>query len=124
MAHFAELDDNNIVLRVLVVPNEFDDDESGQNHLANTCGLGGVWKKTSYNTSGGVHLLNGTPFRKNYAGTGYSYDEVKDAFIPAKPFESWTLNDSTCLWDSPIPYPDDEKNYIWNEENQYWDEVE
>ena len=124
MAHFAELDDNNIVLRVLVVTNEFDDDESGQNHLANTCGLGGVWKKTSYNTSGGVHLLNGTPFRKNYAGTGYSYDEVKDAFIPAKPFESWTLNDSTCLWDSPIPYPDDEKNYIWNEENQSWDEVE
>ena len=124
MAHFAELDENNIVLRVLVVSNEFDDDESGQNHLANFCNLGGVWKKTSYNTSGGVHLLNGTPFRKNYAGTGYSYDEVKDAFIPAKPFESWTLNDSTCLWEAPIPYPNDDKFYEWNEDTQNWVEVE
>lgn len=124
MAHFAELDENNIVLRVLVVSNEFDDDESGQNHLANTCNLGGVWKKTSYNTSGGVHLLNGTPFRKNYAGIGYSYDEVRDVFIPPKPFASWTLNDSTCLWESPVPYPNDDKFYEWNEDTQNWVEVE
>lgn len=111
-------------MRVLVVSNEFDDDESGQNHLANTCNLGGVWKKTSYNTSGGVHLLNGTPFRKNYAGIGYSYDEVRDVFIPPKPFASWTLNDSTCLWESPVPYPNDDKFYEWNEDTQNWVEVE
>jgi hypothetical protein len=123
MAHYAELDENNIVLRVLVVSNEFIDDEDGQNHLANICNLGGVWKKTSYNTSGGVHLLDGVPFRKNYAGIGYFYDEVKDAFIPPKPFASWTLNTATCLWESPIPYPNDNKGYDWNETTQEWIEI-
>ena len=82
------------------------------------------WKQTSYNTRAGVHKLGGTPFRKNYAGIGYTYDEAKDAFIPLKPFNSWTLNEDTCLWTSPVAYPDDGKIYSWNEDNQSWDLIE
>jgi hypothetical protein len=122
MAHFAEIDGNKIVTRVLVVNDA--DAADGQNFLANTLGLGGTWIQTSYNTSGGVHANGGTPVRKNYAGIGYSYDAVRDAFIPPKPFASWLLNDATCLWDAPVAMPVEEgKMFTWNEETVSWDEV-
>ena len=121
MAHFAEVDSNNVVVRVLVVGDE--QEERGQEFLANDLGLGGTWLKTSYNTQGGVHTLGGTPFRKNYAGIGYTYDSVRDAFIPPKPFNSWTLDEETCLWEAPVAYPSDGKLYTWDEDNQEWDEV-
>ena len=119
MAHWAELDENNIVTRVLVGSNE-DPDEGYQWLIDN---LGGTWVKTSYNTQGGVHSLGGTPLRKNYAGIGYSYDADRDAFIPPKPFNSWLLNEDTCLWDAPTPYPTDGKMYRWVEEDLNWQEV-
>jgi len=119
MAHWAELDENNIVTRVLVGSNE-DPDEGYQWLIDN---LGGTWVKTSYNTQGGVHSLGGTPLRKNYAGIGYSYDSGRDAFIPPKPFNSWLLNEDTCLWDAPTPYPTDGKMYRWVEEDLNWQEV-
>jgi len=121
MAHFAQIDENNVVVQVLVVPDA--QEERGQEFLANDLGLGGTWKKTSYNTSGGVHANGGTPYRKNYAGIGYTYDATRDAFIPPKPFASWTLNETTCLWDAPVAYPTDGKLYTWNEETTSWDEV-
>lgn len=121
MAHFAEIDENGVVLRVLVVDNAQEND--GQNFLANTLGLGGTWVKTSYNTSGGVHSSGGTPFRKNYAGIGYTYDSVRDAFIPPKPFASWTLNETSCLWEAPVAMPTDGARYTWNEETTSWDLV-
>lgn len=96
MAHFAEIDDNNIVLRVLVVPD--DQEERGQEFLAVDLDLGGTWIQTSYNTAGGVHLNGGTPLRKNYAGIGYTYDPNRDAFIPEKPDGEWTLDEETCTW--------------------------
>jgi hypothetical protein len=122
MAHFAEIDSNGVVQRVLVVADEQED--RGQEFLANDLGLGGTWVKTSYNTNGGVHSLGGTPFRKNYAGIGFTYDAAKDAFIPPKPYESWKLNNDTCLWDAPKPYPTDGAMYSWNEETTNWEEVE
>ena len=88
---------------------------------------GDVYKQTSYNTHGGVHSLGGTPFRKNYAGLGYTYDAQRDAFIPPKPYASWVLNETTCLWDAPVAYPTDigtteePKRYSWNEETIGWD---
>ena len=121
MAHFAEIDEQGVVLRVLVVDNAQETD--GQNFLANTLGLGGTWVKTSYNTVGGVHTLGGTPFRKNYAGIGYTYDSGRDAFIPPKPFASWLLNENTCLWEAPVAYPTDGKTYLWNEATTSWDEI-
>lgn len=122
MAHFAELGENNVVLQVIVVsdsdsPNE----ESGAAFCRNL--LGGTWKQTSYNTSGGIHKLGGTPFRKNYAGIGYTYDSGRDAFIPPKPFASWNLNEDTCLWEAPISYPTDGKYYSWDEETTNWKEM-
>jgi len=83
-----------------------------------------IWKQTSYNTVGGVHKLGGTPFRKNHASIGYTYDEDRDAFIPPKPFQSWTLNETTCLWEAPVAYPTDGQKYTWNETNQTWDLIE
>lgn len=121
MAHFAEVDENNVVLRVLVVDNQHEND--GQNFLANTLGLGGTWLKTSYNTVGGIHTSGGTPYRKNYAGVGFTYDEVRDAFIPPKPYNSWVLNETSCLYEAPIAYPTDGKRYTWNEETTSWDEI-
>jgi hypothetical protein len=121
MAHWAEIDSDNIVTRVLVVA---DDKEDGQSFLANELGLGGTWKKTSYNTAGGVHANGGTPYRKNYAGIGFKYDAVKDAFIPPKPFASWTLDVETCLWNAPTPMPVVEgKFYTWSEDELAWKEV-
>jgi hypothetical protein len=120
MAHWAEIDSDNIVTRVLVVA---DDKEDGQTFLAETLGLGGTWKKTSYNTVGGVHTQGGTPYRKNFAGIGFKYDAAKDAFIPPKPFASWTLNADTCHWEAPTPMPTDEKLYTWDEPTTSWKEV-
>ena len=121
MAHWAEIDENNIVLRVTVGSN--DDADEGYQWLIDN--LGGRWIKTSYNTQGGVHSLGGTPLRKNYAGIGYTYDEARDAFIPPKPegFDSWVVNDGTCLWEAPIPYPTDGKMYSWDEATTSWVEV-
>lgn len=112
MAHFAKVN-NGIVEQVIVAEpeffNTFVDSSPGQ------------WIQTSYNTYGGVHTLGGTPLRKNYAGIGYTYDAQKDAFIPPKPFPSWELNEETCLWESPTPYPDDGERYAWNETSQDWE---
>ena len=119
MAHWAELDGDNVVLRVLVGSNS-DSDEGYQWLIDN---LGGTWVKTSYNTQGGVHSLGGTPLRKNYAGIGYTYDSVRDAFIPQKPFNSWVLNESSCLWEAPVAYPTDGKMYTWDEASTSWVEV-
>ena len=121
MAHFAELDENNIVLRVDVIADEHEAD--GENWCNNFSG--GTWKQTSYNTSGGVHLLGGTPFRKNYAGIGFTYDATRDAFIAPQPYPSWTLNEDTCQYECPVAYPDSEvENYVWNEEIVNWELVE
>lgn len=99
MAHWAELDNTNTVIRVLVGNNEHPDE--GYQWLIDN--LGGRWIKTSYNTLGGIHILGGTPLRKNYAGPGFTYDEQLDAFIPPKPAgEGWILNEDTCLWENPL----------------------
>jgi hypothetical protein len=121
MAHFAEIDENNIVTRVLVVDDANEND--GQTFLAETIGLGGTWIKTSYNTIAGVHSNGGTPLRKNYAGIGYTYDSARDAFYAPKPFASWTLDEDTCTWNAPTPMPVEEgKFFTWNEETTTWDE--
>jgi len=116
MSHFAKLDENNIVTFVTVGRQE--DDGREQELFERT---GDVYKQTSYNTSGGVHSLGGTPFRKNYAGIGYTYDAARDAFISPKPYESWLLNEETCQWEAPVPYPDDGLMYSWNEEVTDWE---
>lgn len=128
MAHFAELNIFKKVLRVLTLENKDTQDKNGNEvesigakYLYDS--FGGTWVRTSYNTLSGVHKLGGTPFRKNYAGTEYTYDDTRDAFIPPKPYASWTLNEDTCQWNSPTPYPDDGKEYRWNETEQRWDEV-
>jgi hypothetical protein len=122
MAHFAKLGPGNIILTVETVSNDIaTTEQAGIDFLNNLYNTRDVWKQTSYNTVGGVHLNGGTPLRKNYAGIGYSYDQTRDAFIPPKPFNSWTLNETTCLWDSPVVYPTDGKRYLWNEETKQWD---
>jgi hypothetical protein len=118
MAHFAEVDENNIVLRVLVVDDL--NESNGQEFLATTLGLGGTWIKTSYNTIGGVHINGGTPLRKNYAGIGYTYDSERDAFIAPKPYPSWVLNETSCVYEAPVARPT-EGLYTWNEETTSWD---
>jgi hypothetical protein len=119
MAHWAEVDENNIVLRVSVGSNDAPDE--GYQWLIDN--LGGTWIKTSYNTYGGVNTAGGEPLRKNYAGIGYTYDPDRDAFIPPKPFESWVLNEETCLWNSSIPKPTEDKLYDWNEDTLSWEEI-
>jgi hypothetical protein len=114
MAHFAQIDENNIVTQVLVIEQDVVD-----------TGLFGEPRsfiQTSYNTYGGVHKLGGTPLRKNYAGIGFTFDAIRDAFIPPKPFNSWLLNEDTCQWDAPVAKPQDGKPYIWNEETLSWTE--
>jgi len=124
MAHFAKLGTGNIVERVEVVSNDIaTDEQTGVDFLNDLYKTRDVWKKTSYNTKGGVHLLGGTPFRKNYAGVGYTYNQTKDAFIPPKPFDSWILNETTCLWEAPVDYPSDGKDYQWDESSTSWKEV-
>ena len=130
MASFAKIGLNNKVIEVLSVHNNelkdsngVEQENIGIDFLTKLTGWS-IWKQTSYNTLGGVHLLGGTPFRKNHAGIGYTYDEDRNAFIPKKPFVSWTLNETTCQWEAPIVKPDDGQNYDWNEENQQWDLIE
>jgi len=125
MAYFAKLKVGNIVERVEVVSNDIaTTEQAGVEFLQNLYNDRAVWKQTSYNTREGVHLLGGTPFRKNYAGIGYKYDQTRDAFIPPKPYNSWTLNETTCDWEPPIAYPTDGQRYTWNETNQSWDLIE
>lgn len=114
MAHFAKIVDG-MVTQVIVADPEFFET------FVDTSP--GEWIQTSYNTRGGVHTLGGNPLRKNYAGIGFTYDRERDAFIPPKPFESWVLNEETCLWDSPIPYPNDGNVYEWDEPSQSWKQI-
>lgn len=109
MAHYAKVLDN-IVIKVIVAEHEFFD-----TFVDNSPGK---WIQTSYNTIGGVHVLGGEPLRKNFAGVGYTYDSVRDAFIPPKPYNSWLLNDETCFWEAPVERP--EGNYTWDEDTLSW----
>jgi hypothetical protein len=132
MAHYAFLDENNIVVSVIAGKDEtelldgLDPETWYENFEGKTC------LRTSYNTRGGVYYNPETnepsenqskAFRKNYAGIGYSYDEQRDAFIPPKLYNKWVLNEDTCLWESPTPYPEDGKEYIWNDNKGEWEEV-
>ena len=123
MSHFAKIE-NGIVVQVNVVDEQFMADNPER--------YTGIWKQTSYNTYGGVHYNSETrepsadqskALRKNYAGVGFTYDEERDAFIAPKPYPSWILNETTCLWESPIPYPNDNKMYKWNETTEEWIEI-
>lgn len=121
MAHFAQIDENGTVLTVVVIHNnELLDEDGRENEFRGVAfcqslfGDNTIWYQTSYNGS----------FRKNFAGVGYSYDAQRDAFIPPQPFASWVLNEATCQWDSPVPHPDDEKTYIWDEPTTSWIEVQ
>ena len=123
MSHFAEINSDNIVQRVIVVEQEFID--------SGALGDPSNWIQTSYNTGGGKHyapnshiLDGGIALRKNYAGKGYIYDSVRDAFYAPQPFPSWTLDDDTCIWNAPVAYPDDGKWYSWDEDNLEWKEIE
>lgn len=122
MAHYAFLDENNIVTEVIPGKDEgtegIDWEQWYGQYRGQTC------KRTSYNTLGNVHTTGGIPFRKNYAGIGFTYDAQRDAFVPPKPFNSWLLNEDTCLWQAPVAYPTDGQSYYWNEDNQNWDLVE
>jgi len=111
MAHFAQIDENNTVTQVIVAEQNFID--------SGAVGDPSKWIQTSYNTHAGQHP-EGRPLRKNYAGVGYHYDPTRDAFIPKKPYESWVLNEETCLWEPPIPYPDDGLVYSWSEDSLQW----
>ena len=118
--HFAEIDENNIVKGIIVAKQDFID--------SGAVGDSSNWIQTSYNTRGGVHYTpnsdepdGGIALRKNYAGIGYTYDKDRDAFYQPQPYPSWLLNEDSCQWESPIPHPDDDKQYKWNEENQSWD---
>ena len=105
MSHFAKIDNNNIVEQVIVAEQDFIN--------SGAVGDSFLWVQTSYNGN----------FRKNYAATGFTYDKTRDAFIPPKQYESWTLNETTCQWEAPVAYPDDGNQYTWNETTQTWDEV-
>lgn len=118
MAHFAQLDTNNVVTQVIVVSNA--DTSTAQGEEKESIGiafcerlLGGTWVKTSYNAT----------IRKNYAGIGYTYDKDRDAFIPPKPYASWVLDETTCRWNAPVAMPTDDKRYTWNEETTNWVEI-
>jgi len=122
MSHFAKLDENNVVVFVTVGRQEDDGLEAEL-----TARTGDVYKQTSYNTRGGVHYTDGEPsddqtkaLRFNYAGIGFTYDEDRDAFIPPKPFDSWVLDEGTCLWVAPVPYPTDGESYVWDEDAGDW----
>jgi hypothetical protein len=128
MASFAKIE-NNIVIAVHSVVNEVIKDSNGVeqeqlgiNFLKTLYNEpNAIWKQTSYNTNGGVHSLGGTPFRKNHAAIGYIYDSNRDAFIPQKPYNSWILNEQTCLWEAPVAMPIDDNMYKWNEEILNWE---
>jgi hypothetical protein len=132
MAHFAKLGIGNIVEKVEVVSdNVATTEQAGMDFLNNLYGSRDVWKQTSYNTIGGEHKLGGTPFRKNFASIGYTYDQTRDAFIEPKPHNSWILNETTCVWEAPVTRPEiteqqlqDGSKYVWNETNQTWDFID
>ena len=125
MASFTKLGKGNIVEKVVAVSNDIaTTEQAGVDFLNNLYDTRDVWKQTSYNTKAGVHLLGGTPFRKNYAVIGFTYDQERDAFIAPKPFDSWTLNETTCEWEAPIAEPTDEQNYNWNETTKQWDLID
>ena len=105
MSHFAKINNNNIVEEVIVAEQDFIN--------SGAVGDSFLWIQTSYNGN----------FRKNFAGTGFTYDKTRDAFIPAQPYPSWTLDEDTCLWECPVAYPDDGKEYEWNETDKQWDEI-
>lgn len=111
MSHYAKVLDGIVINLIVAEPDFF------QTFVDTSPG---EWIQTSYNTKGGVHLLGGTPLRKNYAGIGYTYDRIRDAFIPPKPFLSWILNEETCLWEAPVPIPNDKNYYFWNEQTLSW----
>jgi hypothetical protein len=124
MAHYAFLDENNIVIQVITGRNEHEViDGISDWELYYSEIHGNVCKRTSYNTYGGENKNGGTAFRYNYAGIGYSYDEARDAFISPKPYDSWILDEDTCLWNAPIPRPEGNILYFWNEETLSWDEI-
>jgi hypothetical protein len=131
MASFAKIGLNNKVIEVLSVHNNelkdsngIEQEVNGIDFLTKLTGWS-IWVQTSYNTHGGVHNNGGTPFRKNHAGIGYTYDEDRDAFIPKKPYQSWILNEDTCLWEAPVAMPttelEDNKYYFWNESILNWE---
>ena len=128
MAHYAFLDENNIVTEVIagIDEDETDDLPDGFDSWEAWYGdfRGQTCKRTSYNTFANGHSDGGTAFRGNYAGIGYTYDETNDVFYTPKPYDSWILNTSTWIWEAPVDYPDDGKRYVWNEDNTSWDEVE
>ena len=118
MSHFAKIE-NGLVIQVIVAEQDFIDGQDGQ------------WVQTSYNTRAGIHYApnsdepdGGIALRKNYAGIGYTYDTERDAFIAPKPFPSWLLDEPTCTWEAPIPYPNDDNAYVWNESTLAWDLVD
>lgn len=137
MAHFAQINENNKVINVVVVSDidiesgiNLDIEDLGVQYLKSLVGNHTNWVKTSYNTRGGIYInpITSQPsenqikaFRKNYAQIGYYYDEERDAFIPPKPYSSWILNEFSCLWEPPIPYPNDGNLHTWNEDTQLWD---
>jgi len=136
MATFVKLNNENFVIQGVSLVNKvftingIEVEKIGVDFLNNLYKTNDVWKRTSYNTRGGVHYTNeqisqdqSKAFRKNYAGIGYYYDPIRDAFIPPKPFPSWTLNEESCLWDSPVHYPNDGKMYMWNEDILNWQEI-
>ena len=125
MSHFAEIDNDNIVQRVIVAEQDFIN--------SGAVGDASNWVQTSYNTRGGIHYKPNShdpsedqsqAFRKNYAGKGYTYDQTRDAFIPPQPYPSWLLNEDTCRWDTPVPCPDDDKGYVWDEPSTSWIEMD
>jgi len=132
MAHFCKLGVGNKVLEVHVVSNDVaTTEQAGVDFLNNLYGTNDIWKQTSYNTRGGEHILGGTPFRKNFAGVNWKYNQTLDAFIPPKPYNSWILNQTTCLFEAPIPQPeltqeqiDNNNFYRWNEATESWDLID
>lgn len=129
MAHWAEIDENNIVLQVIVADNNDPEGDEGYKWLINN--LGGTWVKTSYNAVAGKYrnpetneITDQPGFRKNFAGIGFTYDSDRDAFIAPKPHNSWVIDEDTCLWKAPVSYPNDEGIYTWNELTLSWDLVE
>jgi len=116
MAHYAILNKDNVVTQVVVGKDETDNTHNWEEYYGA--------KRTSYNTHGNIHSEDKTPFRKNYAGIGFTYDETKDAFYAPQPYPSWTLTEATCQWDAPTAYPDDGKFYEWNEDTQSWDLID
>ena len=117
MTHFAKVE-NGLVTQVIVAEQDFVDTQEG------------TWVQTSYNTRGGVHYDpntgdpdGGVALRKNYAGIGYTYDSDRDAFYSPQPYPSWTLNETSCIWEAPVAYPDDGNMYLWNEDTKQWDQI-